>query len=145
MYQIEVESEIEGGSSCCVRIVNRRDVYLTEFDASFPDSTSHQIVMAALQAVMLLSSSACPICLGKILSRQTVILMPNPWLCFWVNRLNTPLGKQLNICLKRVIQISCILFKCMFAYNFVFVFCKRAFDLFHTVLLVTFDRSSHWS
>nr|XP_011461086.1 PREDICTED: uncharacterized protein LOC105350541 isoform X2 [Fragaria vesca subsp. vesca] len=75
MYQIEVESEIEGGSSCCVRIVNRRDVYLTEFDASFPDSTSHQIVMAALQAVMLLSSSACPICLGKILSRGMLLCM----------------------------------------------------------------------
>lgn len=53
------KKEKEGGSRCCVRIVNRRDVYLTEFanendylrlkrlrgrhftfDSSFPDSTS---------------------------------------------------------------------------------------------------------
>lgn len=57
------KKEKEAGSRCCVRIVNRRDVYLTEFanendylrlkrlrgrhftfDASFPDSTSQQEV-----------------------------------------------------------------------------------------------------
>lgn len=57
------KKEKEAGSRCCVRIVNRRDVYLTEFandndylrlkrlrgrhftfDASFPDTTSQQEV-----------------------------------------------------------------------------------------------------
>lgn len=57
------KKEKEAGSRCCVKIVNRRDVYLTEFanehdylrlkrlrgrhftfDASFPDSTSQQEV-----------------------------------------------------------------------------------------------------
>lgn len=57
------KKEKEAGSRCCVRIVNRRDVYLTEFatendylrlkrvrgrhftfDASFPDSTTQQEV-----------------------------------------------------------------------------------------------------
>lgn len=63
------KKEKEAGSRCCVRIVNRRDVFLTEFatendylrlkrvrgrhftfDASFPDSTTQQEVYATTTA-----------------------------------------------------------------------------------------------
>ncbi|XP_031405575.1 kinesin-like protein KIN-8A [Punica granatum] len=63
------KKEKEAGSRCCVRIVNRRDVYLTEFanendylrlkrlkgrhftfDASFPDSTTQQEVYSTTTA-----------------------------------------------------------------------------------------------
>ncbi|KAF9626061.1 hypothetical protein IFM89_030729 [Coptis chinensis] len=63
------KKEKEAGSRCCVRIVNRRDVFLTEFasendylrlkrlrgrhftfDASFPDSTSQQEVYSTTTA-----------------------------------------------------------------------------------------------
>ncbi|KAM5571066.1 kinesin-like protein KIN-8A [Rosa sericea] len=66
------KKEKEGGSRCCVRIVNRRDVYLTEFanendylrlkrlrgrhftfDASFPDSTSQQEVYSTSTAELV--------------------------------------------------------------------------------------------
>ncbi|KAJ8623006.1 hypothetical protein MRB53_031535 [Persea americana] len=66
------KKEKEAGSRCCVRIVNRRDVYLTEFatendylrlkrvrgrhftfDASFPDSTSQQEVYATTTADLI--------------------------------------------------------------------------------------------
>lgn len=64
--------EREAGSRCCVRIVNRRDVYLTEFgnendylrlkrlrgrhfafDASFPDSATQQEVYSATTAELV--------------------------------------------------------------------------------------------
>ncbi|KAJ4837705.1 Kinesin-like protein KIN-8A, partial [Turnera subulata] len=64
--------EREAGSRCCVRIMNRRDVYLTEFanendylrlkrlkgrhftfDASFPDSTSQQEVYSTTTAELV--------------------------------------------------------------------------------------------
>ncbi|XP_052180838.1 kinesin-like protein KIN-8A [Diospyros lotus] len=66
------KKEKEAGSRCCVRIVNRRDVYLTEFstetdylrlkrlrgrhftfDASFPDSTSQQEVYSTTTAELV--------------------------------------------------------------------------------------------
>ncbi|XP_004301084.1 PREDICTED: kinesin-like protein KIF19 [Fragaria vesca subsp. vesca] len=66
------KKEKEGGSRCCVRIVNRRDVYLTEFanendylrlkrlrgrhftfDASFPDSASQQEVYSTSTAELV--------------------------------------------------------------------------------------------
>ncbi|KAK9926218.1 hypothetical protein M0R45_023460 [Rubus argutus] len=66
------KKEKEAGSRCCVRIVNRRDVYLTEFanendylrlkrlrgrhftfDASFPDSTSQQEVYSTSTAELV--------------------------------------------------------------------------------------------
>ncbi|XP_068309167.1 kinesin-like protein KIN-8A [Pyrus communis] len=66
------KKEREAGSRCCVRIVNRRDVYLTEFanendylrlkrlrgrhfmfDASFPDSTSQQEVYSTTTAELV--------------------------------------------------------------------------------------------
>lgn len=66
------KKEKEAGSRCCVRIVNRRDVYLTEFanehdylrlkrlrgrhftfDASFPDSTSQQEVYTTTTAELV--------------------------------------------------------------------------------------------
>ncbi|KAF9671398.1 hypothetical protein SADUNF_Sadunf12G0043300 [Salix dunnii] len=66
------KKEREAGSRCCVRIVNRRDVYLTEFanendylrlkrlrgrhftfDAAFPDSTSQKEVYSTTTADLL--------------------------------------------------------------------------------------------
>ncbi|XP_024030782.1 kinesin-like protein KIN-8A isoform X2 [Morus notabilis] len=66
------KKEKEAGSRCCVRIVNRRDVYLTEFandndylrlkrlrgrhftfDASFPDTTSQQQVYSTTTAELV--------------------------------------------------------------------------------------------
>ncbi|XP_057951898.1 kinesin-like protein KIN-8A isoform X2 [Malania oleifera] len=66
------KKEKEAGSRCCVRIVNRRDVYLTElanendylrlkrlrgrhftFDASFPDSTTQQEVYSTTTAELV--------------------------------------------------------------------------------------------
>ncbi|GFZ12201.1 ATP binding microtubule motor family protein [Actinidia rufa] len=66
------KKEREAGSRCCVRIVNQRDVYLTEFasendylrlkrlrgrhftfDASFPDSTSQQEVYSTTTAELV--------------------------------------------------------------------------------------------
>uniref|UniRef100_A0A5B7AFY4 Kinesin-like protein n=1 Tax=Davidia involucrata TaxID=16924 RepID=A0A5B7AFY4_DAVIN len=66
------KKEREAGSRCCVRIVNRRDVYLTEFasehdylrlkrvrgrhftfDASFPDSTTQQEVYSTTTAELV--------------------------------------------------------------------------------------------
>ncbi|KAJ4961932.1 hypothetical protein NE237_021842 [Protea cynaroides] len=66
------KKEKEAGSRCCIRIVNRRDVYLTEFasetdylrlkrlrgrhftfDASFPDSTNQQEVYSTTTAELV--------------------------------------------------------------------------------------------
>jgi hypothetical protein len=74
--------------------------------------------------------------------RQTVILMPNPWLCFWVN---TPLGKQhsLNICLKLVIQASNVVYKSAFALFFVFVSCTGHFLIFFSSHLMSLLTGAH--
>lgn len=77
----------------------------------------------------------------ELLCRQIVILMPNQWLCFWVN---IPLGKRhsLSICSKVVIQASyplCVRTRMQERFRLKFIY------MFYWLSHITVNRSSHWT